>query len=177
MRTIVFLIITLLSLASHSQGQKLTYQENVLINGKLHWSYSRQAGVNKTLGKPDSIIHNLAVCGTQFDVDDSLAYYGNIIYEKKQDTLGFSRMNFSEGSSDYVQFGKVKLTHATTLDEVFKYYQRPPDRDTNEIEDYVSGKKVRIVDIDVSSQSNEYQKWYLIFYQGKLIRFEMWIAC
>ena len=177
MRAIFFFIVILQSLSIHSQGQKLTYPEKVLINGKLDWSDLRQKEVNKILGKPDSIIHNPNGCGGLFIVDDSLAYYRNILFEKNQDTLIFSWMNFTEGSADYIQFGKVRLTHTSTMDEIFKYYQRPLDRDTNEIDDYVSGKKVKIIDLDISLQSNDYQKWYLIFYHGRLIRLQMWYAC
>jgi hypothetical protein len=172
----IFLVI-IIPITCFSQSTKPKYVSEVLINGKIAWFNTGQTEILKTLGKPDSIIYNSAPCARQFDVEDSLVYFRKIVFEKNKDTLAFSRMDFSEDGRDFVQFDKIRLTSKTTIEQLQQNYSNNNDRSSEEVDDYETGKKVRILDLEVGPTNNDYQKWYLIFYEGKLIRLEMWVAC
>lgn len=177
----LLLITLLLPLALFAQ-QKELYPKIVLINSKLDCSgRMTDSAVYFSLGRPDSSVQSTADCGTYFDAQDSLAYYKAITLEKYMDTFALHNIEFFASSKVFVQFGNVKLNAATTIEDVTSDYKVSGNLETDEINDQRSGHQVRILSIytnaDDSSSHNASKLWDLIFYHGKLIRLELWLAC
>lgn len=176
MKPVILLIALFMPFICYSQYKKAKYPYEVLINGKIGvWTHT-QNEVVAMLGKPDSIIYDPSDCGRSSDFD-SVMYLREIRFEKKRDTVDFFEMNFSDHSKDFVQFGKLKLTAWTTMEDVKRYYAYSPNRDTSEVEGFIPNKKTRLLAIEVSSEVNDHQKWYLLFYHERLIRLLMWLDC
>lgn len=177
----LLLIILLLPLTTFAQ-QLEQYPKAVLINGKLECSgRMTDSAVHHTLGLADSTVLSIAQCGTFFDAQDSLAYFKNVVLEKNIDTFGINFIEFLKNSNVFVQFGSVKLNAATTIEDVTSYYKVNGNLETNEINDQRSGHQVRILwtymTASDAASPNDSERWNLIFYHGKLIRLELWLAC
>jgi hypothetical protein len=177
----ILLALILLPLTIFAQ-QKELYPKVVLINAKLDCSgRMTDSAVLKTLGRPDSTVRSAADCGTYFDAQDSLVYYRTVVLEKNMDTFALRQIVFGANSSVFVEFGPVKLNAATTIEDVTSIYKGNGNLEANEINDQISGRQVRILSIyptaDMARSRDESMLWNLIFYHGKLIRLELWIAC
>lgn len=178
---LILLTILFLPLSLAAQ-QKELYPKVVLLNSKLECSgRMTDSAVHASLGWPDSTVRSIANCGTFFDTEDSIAYYKTVALEKNKDTFALSFIEFSAISPTFVQFGRVKLNGSTTIEDVTSVYNVFGNLATNEINDERSGRQVRILGIYMNANDPvsgyDLERWNLIFYHGKLIRFELWIAC
>ena len=173
----ILLALILLPLTIFAQ-QKELYPKVVLINAKLDCSgRMTDSAVHYALGRPDSAVRSTAECGTYFDVEDSLAYYMTVVLEKNIDTFALRHIVFGTNSFVFVLFGTVKLNASTTIEDITAAYSVNGNLETNEINDQLSGRQVRLLRLYTDMTLNEYERWNLIFYHNKLIRLELWIAC
>jgi hypothetical protein len=176
MRKILLLTLLISPFICNSQEHKLTYPEKVLINGKLATRDILQRDITNAFGKPDSFIYNKAECGSNWDVEDSIVLYNNIVFEKKQDTLAFVYFNFTPSDPNFIQFDEIKLTAGTTIEEIETYFLPFTKSDITELEKH---KKSQLLTLHVSRSMKDYDSalWYLYFVNGKLSKIKMWIAC
>ncbi|AYL98442.1 hypothetical protein [Mucilaginibacter celer] len=98
----------------------------VKLNGNLPMLSSFKAS-GKELGKPDSVVtpryEDVSVSffnGKTF----KYVYYKGLQFETENDSLAFSRVDFSKNPKLFLTTDKIKLSPATTLDEFKKLFPK-----------------------------------------------------
>lgn len=127
------------------------------------------------LGKADSII-----TPKYEDVSSSFfngekfryCYFKGIMFERSNDTLAFSSVNFINDQTAYFGNDHIRLSYTTTLRDFKKFF---PDA-TDDSLMVVGIGKTRTVTLAVSKKETE-DKWLFIFNEGgtKLLRIDYWI--
>jgi hypothetical protein len=155
--------------------QKAKYPDVVLLNNKLDGTGKLlYADVIQILGISDSIVRTELYCGSFFESTDSLLFFHRTVFEKQADTLIFKQMDFAAKSSDFVHFGNIKLTTATTRSEIEAQFVVLFNDNVGGANDYINGKKTTVGIIDSGLKD---QVWYLWFCDDKAVRLELRRDC
>ena len=164
---------------AYATGENEEYLEweSIRINGKFPLATAVK-NVEGLLGKADSVVSidwGETCAGSYRSEDSRNAYFRGVAFEQFGDSLELQYVDFSKGQRVFLQSGKLRLNHATTLEEIEQHF---PNAVKNMGKDdyHIDGKKTDAVRLPHSKELSDGQ-WILMFQAGRLIRVENWFPC
>lgn len=148
--------------------------DSVKLNGTIPMLYSFKTTEEK-LGKADSIVTpNYEDVSSSFfnGKNFKYSYFKGITFEKSNDTIAFSSIDFTKNPAAYFGNDHIRLNNATTLSDFKKIFPNATDDSLS----VLGIGKTRAVSLAISKKETE-DKWLFIFKEdgSKLLRIEYWI--
>jgi hypothetical protein len=145
------------------------------INGKQPL-IGKTTELYRVLGQPDSLVNpNLDdVCVSFYDQEFKYAYFKQSLLEVYGDTAVIGTLDFRSNSQLALHTATMRLSHATTLDDVAKEFpQAVKDQHIINVQDLGELTAVEVA----TSKTPSDDGWILFFDKGKLVRIDYWMPC
>lgn len=145
------------------------------LDGKT-FMISSKSKIKKLIGVSDSTVEFLGVdlgCGHYYDRTHTRHYVKGCEFEQVGDSMVFMLMKFPEAGSHFLKYKKIKLSSATTLNDI---KARFPQSTATIAKKEWKGKMYDLVLIP-SGKKNSENNWAFYFDNGKLALIRYWISC